>query len=276
MVRETEVLQIDAFSGVPFAGNPAAVCFLREARADAWLQAVAAEMNLSETAFLLPSDVGFGLRWFTPTVEVRLCGHATLASAHALRETGRWDGAAPIAFETLSGRLEAGLEQSNDPQDAGWITLDFPAYPAREAPLPEPVQAALGVAPRASHHVPGLHGEHDYLIELADEASVRAMTPDFAALRTSGVQSVIVTARGDGEFDFVSRFLAPWAGIDEDPVTGAAHCALAPYWSERLGRAQLTGFQASARGGVVAVEARGARVTLRGQAVTVLRGSLLG
>lgn len=269
MGRETELLQIDAFAAEAFAGNPAAVCFLPEPRSDAWLQAVAAEMNLSETAFLESRPDGFGLRWFTPGVEVRLCGHATLAAAHALRETGRWDGREPVRFETLSGRLSARL-------DDDWIALDFPALAVAERPLPEPVRAALGVTRAAAHGVLGMHGEHDYLIELADEAAVRAAAPDSAALRASGAQSVIVSARGEGDFDFVSRFFAPWAGIDEDPVTGSAHCALAPYWSERLGRARLVGFQASQRGGVVDVEVRGERVTLRGRAVTVVRGTLLG
>jgi PhzF family phenazine biosynthesis protein len=268
MGRETELLQIDAFTAEPFAGNPAAVCLLPEARSDAWLQAVAAEMNLSETAFLEARGEAFGLRWFTPTVEVRLCGHATLASAHALRETGRWSGSAPVAFDTSSGRLEARL-------DDDWIALDFPGYATRECALPDPVRRALGLTAVAEHHVPGFHGEHDYLIELPDEAAVRAVRPDFGALRASGAQSVIVTAPGN-EHDFVSRFFAPWAGIDEDPVTGAAHCALAPYWSERLGRPRLVGYQASTRGGVVDVEVRGERVVLRGQAVTVLRGSLVG
>jgi PhzF family phenazine biosynthesis protein len=234
------------------------------------MQAVAAEMNLAETAFLAPARDGFGLRWFTPAVEVPLCGHATLASAHVLFELGRAKPDAVLGFETLSGRLTAARE-------GDWIRLDFPALPPLpEAPPPPGLLAALGIERARVCEVPrpAASDGPSYLIELASAEAVRALAPDFRALARAPGHAVIATARGEGAHDFVSRFFVPKAGIDEDPVTGSAHCSLAPYWSARLGRAELAGLQLSQRTGVVRVRARGARVDLLGRAVTVLRGEL--
>jgi predicted PhzF superfamily epimerase YddE/YHI9 len=259
--------QVDAFTDEPFAGNPAAVCLL-EADADpAWMQRVAAEMNLSETAFLRPgAEAGrYGLRWFTPAVEVELCGHATLASAHVLWTEGLAEPGVQLRFDTASGQLAA----RRDPD--GTIWLDFPATPAAPVDPPAGLLEALGAGARwvgASRF--------DYLVELEDEAAVRDLAPDVGRLGWLGGRGVIVTAAASGTagYDFVSRFFAPGAGIDEDPVTGSAHCALGPFWAGRLGRDELTGFQASARGGLVQVRPQGDRVLLGGRAVTVLRGQL--
>lgn len=255
---------IDAFTDRPFAGNPAAVCLLERDMEAAWMQSVAAEMNLSETAFLLPRPDGFGLRWFTPAVEVELCGHATLASAHFLWSERLIKPKAVARFHTLSGVLTA-------TQRDGWIELDFPATPATPAPAPAGMAAALGCAPVAV-----AKSAYDYLIEVAKESEVRALEPDYRALRVVNARGVIVTAVGDnGKYDFVSRFFGPAVGIDEDPVTGSAHCVLGPYWQERLGRASFLAYQASPRGGEVRVEVKGDRVHLGGKAVTVSRGELL-
>jgi PhzF family phenazine biosynthesis protein len=262
-----EIHTVDAFTSEPFAGNPAAVCLLEDERSDAWLQAVAAEMNLSETAFLWRSGPGFRLRWFTPAVEVPLCGHATLASAHLLFESGRSSGET-IRFETKSGTLGAARRE-------GGIELDFPALQTEPTLLPAAVAAALGVTPVDARRVARLNGD-GYLVEVADEREVRGARPDPRTLLAAQAPSVILTTKSETPgFDFVSRYFAPGAGVDEDPVTGAAHCALAPYWAAKLGRPDLVGFQASKRGGVVGVSARGDRVALRGQAVTVLSGRLL-
>jgi predicted PhzF superfamily epimerase YddE/YHI9 len=225
---------------------------------------VAQEMNLSETAFLLPQEDGYNLRWFTPAVEVDLCGHATLASAHVLWELGYLPPDAPARFHTRSGLLTA--------RRAGaWIELDFPATPAEPAVLPDGLAAALGVTARYAGRT-----RFDYLIEVDGEEDVRALRPDLAALRSLGVRGIIVTARAStGQYDFVSRFFAPGAGIDEDPVTGSAHCCLGPFWSARLGMSELSAYQASPRGGVVRVRVALPRVYLSGQAVTVLRGELV-
>ncbi len=254
---------VDAFTDRPFSGNPAAVCLL-DGPADAqWMQAVAAELNLSETAFVHPLEDRFVLRWFTPTVEVELCGHATLASAYVLWTDAIVEPTADIRFDTQSGILTC-------TRDGDWIALDFPATPAREAPPLPGLIEALGVAPIFV----GLADNGNYLI-VVDEATVRDVAPDFLALRATGVAGVIVTATASDErFDFTSRFFAPNAGIDEDPVTGSAHCCLGPYWSGRLGKPTLTGFQASTRSGVVRVDVGADRVMLRGKAVTVLSGTL--
>ena len=264
------VFCVDAFTAEPFAGNPAAVCLLEDEAADpGWMQRVAAEMNLSETAFLRPQgEAGrYGLRWFTPAVEVALCGHATLASAHVLWTEGLAEPGLQLRFDTASGPLAA--RRDGD----GVIWLDFPATPAAPVDPPAGLLEALGGV--AARWV-GL-GRFDYLVELEDEATVRALAPDVRRLAGLGVRGVIVTAAagGPGGHDFVSRFFAPGAGIDEDPVTGSAHCTLGPFWAERLGRAELTGFQASARGGLVQVRPQGDRVLLGGRAVTVLRGQLV-
>lgn len=282
------VAQVDAFTDRPFAGNPAAVCLLPEERPDDWLQAVAREMNLSETAFLVPVDEGFHLRWFTPAAEVDLCGHATLASAHALWESGRAAPGEPIRFMTKSGELtcEAGGEKGPSAGE-GWIWMDFPAEPA--LPLADPFGAA-GAEPAetladALRTAPRWMGRNrlDFLVELASEEEVRGLRPDLERLAELGARGVIVTAAApagaEGGPDFVSRYFAPGVGVPEDPVTGSAHCCLGPFWAERLGRNRVVGYQASARGGkvVVVVErgSEGGRVKLGGQAVTVLTGELV-
>jgi PhzF family phenazine biosynthesis protein len=275
MTSAYPIYQVDAFTRTPFRGNPAAVCLLAEPRDDAWLQAVAAEMNLAETAFLIPAAEALQLRWFTPAVEVPLCGHATLASAHVLWETERVAAAAAIAFETRSGRLAAERESG------GWIRLDFPALPPERDPCTPPpgLLAALGLADATAPPVyevprPRASDGPSWLVELPSVDVLRALAPDFRALRAVAGHAVIATARGEGEHDFASRFFAPKAGVDEDPVTGSAHCSLAPFWCARLGRSELCGVQLSARTGVVRVRAHGSRVHLLGEAVTVLRGEL--
>ena len=255
--------QVDAFTDRPFGGNPAAICLLAEPAEAGWMQRVAAEMNLSETAFLVPAGEGYGLRWFTPAVEVELCGHATLAAAHILWQTGRLARSAPARFFTRSGELRA--RRRGD-----WIELDFPSEPVEPCSEPAGLAEALGVPLRFVGR-----NRMDILTEVADEAALRSLDPDMAALARVETRGVIVTAPAQSEgFDFVSRFFAPAAGVPEDPVTGSAHCALAPYWGGKLNKTELVGFQASARGGVVRVTLAGERVLLGGQAVTVLRGTL--
>jgi PhzF family phenazine biosynthesis protein len=259
------IFHVDAFADRQFAGNPAAVCILPEERDDAWLAAVAAEMNLPETAFLRRENI-WRLRWFTPTVEMALCGHATLASAHVLWEAGYADPRERLVFHTKSGELTA---RSVD----GAIELDFPAEPADPMPAPPGLLEALGIAE------PRFTGRNrlDWLVEAGGAEAVRGVTPDLPALARAGggARGVIVTAASDRPaFDFVSRFFAPAAGIDEDPVTGSAHCCLGPYWAEKLGKTSLIGFQASRRGGVVRVRVEGPRVALGGTAVTIFRGEL--
>ncbi len=264
------LLQIDAFTDTPFAGNPAAVCLLDAPRDAAWMQAVAAEMNLSETAFLVPRDGGrFDLRWFTPAVEVDLCGHATLASAHALWSTRRADPARAIAFETRSGTLHA------RPADGGAVTIDLPVRPIEPADLPADVKDALGVTVVRTSVARKGPGGVDYLVEAATGDDVRDARPDMRGLaRVQG--GVILTARASGgAWDVVSRYFVPAFGIDEDPVTGSAHCALAPYWSRALGRDAFVARQVSARGGTLHVRLCGDRVHLTGHAVTVLAGELV-
>jgi PhzF family phenazine biosynthesis protein len=254
-------LQVDAFATRHFAGNPAAVYFLPEARDEQWMQAVAAEMNLSETAFLLERDDGFDLRWFTPSIEVDLCGHATLASAHALWSTGMVPGEQPIRFHTRSGVLVC-RRQSD------CVEMDFPATPARAAEPPADLIQALGVEPTYVGR-----SKFDKFLVVEAESVVRALKPDFSKLREIPMRGVMVTSlSADPEFDFVSRYFAPAAGIDEDPVTGSAHCCLGPFWSERLGKTEMTAFQASPRGGIVTVKLIDDRVILGGQASTVLDG----
>ena len=257
------LFQVDAFSDRAFAGNPAAVCLLAGPAEPAWMQAVAAEMNLSETAFLVPGAEAWGLRWFTPAIEVQLCGHATLASAHVLWESGRLPATATARFHTASGLLTA-ARRGNE------IELDFPAKPVEASPAPAGLAGALGAEPRYVGR-----SAFDYLVELASAEAVRELRPNFAALAGLPVRGVIVTAASDRpESDFISRFFAPGAGVNEDPVTGSAHCTLAPFWGARLGRAEMVGWQASARGGRVRVTLQSDRVLLGGRAVTVLRGEL--
>jgi PhzF family phenazine biosynthesis protein len=258
------IIQVDAFTDRPFAGNPAAVCLLAEAREESWMQNVAREMNLSETAFLLPRDDGFGLRWFTPIVEVDLCGHATLASAHILWEDRHLRPDQPARFHTRSGLLTAEKKGT-------WIEMDFPSVLAEPHAPFETLDSALGIESRYVGQT-----RFDYLVEVKSEAFVRAIKPDFGALKRLDVRGVIVTSRASGSgYDFVSRFFAPSAGIDEDPVTGSAYCTLGPFWKERLGRDDLVGYQASARGGFVRTRCVGDRVRISGQAVTVLRAEFV-
>ena len=242
MIMAIRIVQVDAFTNQPFAGNPAAVCVLPQAPSELWMRNVAREMNLSETAFLAPRDGGYDLRWFTPAVEVDLCGHATVASAHVL-----WQ----------DGHLPAGRQAR---------------FHTRSASEPPPLLLpALGV--RQANWVG--KNAFDYLVEVDSEETLRGLTPDHSALRKLPVRGVIVTARSSSpEFDFVSRFFAPGSGVDEDPVTGSSHTALGPYWAAHLGKSEFTAYQASARGGVVRVRLSGDRVILGGQAVTVMTGDL--
>jgi PhzF family phenazine biosynthesis protein len=257
------VFQVDAFTDTPFRGNPAAVCLLSEPKDDAWMQAVGAEMNLSETAFLTAEGDGYRLRWFTPKVEVDLCGHATLASAHVLWSEERVPSGQPIRFYTRSGMLTASF-------NGDLIELDFPLESPTETPPSPGLLEALGVSPKYVGK-----NRFDFLVEVDSEDTVRRMTPSFAQLAQVEVRGVIVTARSSGQdFDFVSRFFAPRAGINEDPVTGSAHCCLGPYWQQRLQKSEFVAYQASARAGVVHVRVDGNRAILGGQAVTVLRGEL--
>jgi PhzF family phenazine biosynthesis protein len=259
-----KIYQVDAFTDKPFTGNPAGVCVLPAARDNAWMQAVAREMNLAETAFLMKQADGFNLRWFTPSVEVELCGHATLASAHILWETGRLPLAAPARFHSLSGLLTA-VRQGNA------IELDFPATPDEPEALPAGLAEALGATPTYFGR-----SRFDCIAEVASEDIVRSLSPDFARLKVLPARGLMVTSRASSPgFDFVSRFFGPAVGIDEDPVTGSAHCCLGPYWSKRLHKTELVAYQASARGGVVGVSVRGDRVRLSGRAVTVLVADLV-
>jgi len=259
-----ELHLIDAFTDVAFAGNPAAVVLLEAARPDRWLQSLAREMNQAETAFLLRAEDGFGLRWFTPAAEVDLCGHATLASAHYLWQLGELEPTRAARFHTRSGLLTATRSE-------GWITLDFPATPPEPCNPPAELLPALGLSEGSV-----LRSKFDFMVVLEDPARLRGLAPDFGRLGSLDARGVIVTTPSDQSgVDFLSRFFAPGVGVNEDPVTGSAHCALAPYWCARLGRKQLTGFQVSLRGGKVRVEEAGERVYLSGKAVTVLKGDLL-
>lgn len=259
------IVQVDAFTDRPFAGNPAAVCVLPAPRDERWMADVAREMNLSETAFLHANGDGYALRWFTPAVEVALCGHATLASAHVLWQDGHLPADRAARFHTKSGLLTA-------ERRGAWIEMDFPAKRAQPAEPPPGMLAALGI--ETARYVG--RNEFDYLVEVDGEAVVRGLAPDFTALGKVEARGVIVTSRAaSSECDFVSRFFAPAAGVNEDPVTGSAHVCLAPYWSAKLGRPELVGYQASPRGGIVRTHSRGDRVGLAGQAVTVLAGELL-
>ena len=258
------LLHIDAFTDRPFKGNPAAVCLLERERDASWMQSVGAELNLSETAFLVPRDDGWTLRWFTPTVEVDLCGHATLASAHALWSESILDPADIAHFHTRSGLLTASL-------DGDLIELNFPATPETRSDTPPGLLESLGVSK------PKYVGKNkfDYIVEVESEEAVRALKPDHAGLRKLPVRGVIVTSRASsGQYDFVSRFFAPGSGIDEDPVTGSAHCCLTPYLAAKLGKNELVAYQASPRGGSLRLKLDGDRVRLAGRAVTILRGRL--
>jgi len=257
------ITQVDAFAAKPFAGNPAAVCLLAEPRSASWMQMVAREMNLSETAFLTKRNGGYDLRWFTPLVEVDLCGHATLASAHVLWEQGDLSATDTAVFHTRSGQLTAR-------KNGGWIEMNFPGTPPTVAPESESFEEALGLKVKFVGR-----SRFDHLVEVESERDVRNLSPDFTKIRRLQTRGLIVTSRASNAgLDYVSRFFAPAVGVDEDPVTGSAHCCLGPYWRGRLGRDNLIGYQASARGGVVRTRCEGDRVILSGQAVTVMRGEL--
>lgn len=259
------LFQVDSFTTQPFTGNPAGVCVLDFPRTEDWMTAVAREMNLSETAFLVPEGAGYRLRWFTPKVEVSLCGHATLASAHILWEQGYLKPDQKAIFGTRSGILTA------DRMQDGWIALDFPAREVMGAAPAEGLLSALGI------DAPVFVGRYKntFIVEVLDEAAVREVSPDFNALLKVDARSVGVTARGFGLYDFVSRYFAPAVGINEDPVTGSVHCALTTYWSRKLGRQEMLAYQASARGGELRVRDAGERVILMGQAVTVFTANLI-
>ena len=268
------IIQVDAFTNSPFRGNPAAVCVLPNPQDQGWMQNVAREMNLSETAFLVKQEDGFNLRWFTPAVEVDLCGHATLASAHVLWTEGHLSPEEEARFHTRSGLLTAKLRGE-------WIEMDFPANFVEDA-IAEEDASRMGAPPELVE-VLGTSIEYagktqfDYLVQVESEAQVRQLQPDLKLLKTLPMRGLIVTSLAEGpKYDFVSRFFAPGAGIDEDPVTGSAHCCLGPFWRDRLGKDQFLAYQASSRGGVVKVGyCGGDRVFLGGQAVTVLRGELI-
>lgn len=260
-----QIFQVDAFTREPFTGNPAGVCILPPGSGEDRFQEIAREMNLAETAFVAARGEEFGLRWFTPSAEVDLCGHATLASAHVLWETGLLSPEQEARFHTLSGLLVARRAGER-------IELDLPAEPPEKSPPPPGLLEALGIETALFVG----RNRLDHLIEVESEAVVRGITPDFRRLAGSGGRGAIVTARSaDSRFDFVSRYFAPSVGVDEDPVTGSTHCCLGPWWSEKLGKSVLFAWQASQRGGALEVEPRGERVLIRGEAVTVLRCELL-
>jgi PhzF family phenazine biosynthesis protein len=256
---------VDAFTDRPFEGNPAAVCILSEPRDDGWRQDVAREMNLSETAFLEKRpDGSYTLRWFTPAVEVDLCGHATLASAHILWESRELAAGERAVFHTRSGILSAVKKRD-------WIEMDFPAEPAENVDAPADLIGALGVAALYTGR-----NRFDYLVEVDREETLRTLSPDMTRLKKVDMRGVIVTSRSlSADYDFVSRFFAPAVGVDEDPVTGSAHCCLGPYWGGKLGKKALMAYQASSRGGILRVSLKDDRVLIGGQAVTVIRGELL-
>lgn len=258
------IFVVDAFTDQPYRGNPAAICLLDRPAEAAWMQRVAAEMNHSETAFLWPRPDGFQLKWYTPKIEIDLCGHATLASAHVLWEEQRVHSEETIRFHTKSGVLTAAKR-------GNWIEMDFPAEPVAEATIPPALAEAFGTTFRYV----GLN-RLDYLVEVANEATLRALKPDQAMLAILPVRGVILTSKSaKPEYDYVCRFFAPLAGVAEDPVTGSAQCALGPYWAQKLDKPELVGYQASQRGGVLRVRMAGKRIALGGQAVSVLRGELL-
>jgi PhzF family phenazine biosynthesis protein len=257
-----KLYQVDAFTDMPFHGNPAAVCLLPGPAEEEWMANLAKEMNLSETAFLVPQDDGFNLRWFTPAVEVSLCGHATLASAHILYESGILKPDQEAHFYTASGVLKANKRGEE-------IELNFPATPPEEIPELPDLTTALGV--KAVYMG---QSKFDYLVRVESESEVREANPDIKELNKLGVRGIMLTSQGEGEYDFISRFFAPGAGIDEDPVTGSAHCCLGPYWGAELGKEEMLAYQASVRGGVIGVRLAGERVYLTGRAITVFEGVL--
>jgi PhzF family phenazine biosynthesis protein len=264
VVETLQIHIIDAFTHEPFKGNPAAVCLLRERKEERWMQNVAMEVNLSETAFLLPQGDGYELRWFTPVKEVELCGHATLASAHCLWEQGWEPETKEIRFQTKSGWLSA-------KKDGAWIEMNFPAEPVEACPWPEQLEEALGTQPLFVGK-----NRMDLLVEVESEEVVRRLRPNFSLLASLPVRGVLVTSRAaKGPYDFVSRCFFPALGVNEDPVTGSAHCALAPYWQTKQGQKRFLAKQLSSREGVLKISLEGERVLLAGQAITVIRGELV-
>ncbi len=259
-----EIFQVDAFTDKAFAGNPAGVCVLSELKEDDWLQSVAGEMNLPETAFLLKKEDGFRLRWFTPEIEVDLCGHATLASAHVLWESGRLKKKEIAKFDTNSGILTA-------ERNGKWIELNFPIEEEKETEAPAELIDSLGINPLYVGK-----NRFDYLIEVESEEIIKNLDPDFSLMKTVDARGIIVTSKSDfSRFDFVSRFFAPAIGVNEDPVTGSSHCCLGYYWEKRLGKSEFAARQLSKRGGTIRVKVSGDRIILGGQAITVLKGDLL-
>lgn len=258
-----EIISVDAFTNEPFTGNPAAVCVLDGDVDERWMQLVAREINYAETAFVKPIGENYSLRWFTPTTEVDLCGHATLASAHVLWQTGRLAKESAVTFQTRSGSLVAARRED-------WIELDFPTTPASSVPAPAGLNTALNAEIVSAHR-----SKFDLLVELTDQQTIEQLQPDIGKLKRYPVRGVIVTAPGTDKYDFVSRFFAPQSGVDEDPVTGSAHCALGEFWQKRLGKSDLHARQVSARGGTVRVQVRGDRTLLLGQAITTMRSELL-
>lgn len=259
------VTVIDAFADRAFAGNPAAVCLLDEPQPEDWMRALAAEMNLAETAFVTPgADGAYGLRWLTPEVEVDLCGHATLAAAHLLYESGQLAAEAEARFDTRSGRLV--VRQSGQ----GYV-MDFPATPPSAQAVEDDLATLFGTEPSWTGQ-----SVFDWFLVMPSEAAVRSIAPDHARIAALGARGVIVTARADADspYDVVSRFFAPGSGVPEDPVTGSAHCAIGPYWAEQLDQEEVACYQASARGGHVSVRVQGDRVELSGRAVTVYHAEL--
>ena len=254
---------VDAFAQRAFTGNPAGVCILAKALDAKVMQSIALEVNAAETAFLVKNGEDYDLRWFTPLAEIDLCGHATLASAHVLLTEGYASPDKMIKFNTRSGVLTA--KRLGD----GWIQLDFPAVASAKTTEIDSVKAALGVVPKSL-----LRTRVDYLVELNSEREVREFTANLPAIQALGTQGVIITAKAGGQYDFVSRYFAPNVGINEDPVTGSAHCALAPYWQSQLGKSEFMAFQASPRGGVLRLKTIGSRVMLEGQAVTTITGEI--
>lgn len=266
MPKERMIYQVDSFTEEPFRGNPAGVCLLDEDAPESWMQAVAAEMNLSETAFVRRLADGFSIRYFTPVAEVPLCGHATLASAHILWEEGVVPESESISFESKAGPLAARIE-------GDWVLLDFPADPVEKTELPGGVAEVLGAEPKASYKS---RSGFSLMFEFDSDETVRSLQPDTALMGKRGFKVVVVTAESlSPQYDFISRCFAPGLGVPEDPVTGAVHCSLGPFWSKRLGKGEVTGYQASRRGGVVRVRDRGERVEILGRTVTMIRGKLL-
>lgn len=258
-----EIYQVDAFTTEAFGGNPAAVCILEEEKEDSWLQNLASEMNLSETAFLYSQEEGYNLRWFTPQTEIDLCGHATLASAHVLWETDRLEEEEIAKFQTHSGLLKA-------EKNAGWIELDFPAQTEEEVQPPAELIEALEVEPEYVGR-----SKFDYLIEVENEGIISDLSPNFSLLCQVETRGVIVTSRSKSDkYDFASRFFAPGIGVNEDPATGSSHCCLGPFWQKKLGKDELLACQLSDRGGSLKVEVNNNRVHLGGKAATIFAGQL--